>query len=129
MEIVGSRLAMLALVLALLGNIGDMWFGRDVWGTEYQWVAELGGGLLVLGALLLSTASILIGIAMLRTNVVPRWTAVLLITTAMLSVPTAFVFIHGLSAVYLLFGCAWIVLGYVLWRGSRAHIAQHRARA
>ncbi len=128
-EIFGYRLAILALLLAVFGNIGDMWLGKYVWGTDYQWIAQLGGGFLVFGAILLSAASLLIGISILRTNVMPHWTAWLLIITAMLSVPIAFVVIQGLSAVYLLFGFAWIVLGYTLWRNTQESIVQHHRKA
>lgn len=118
-EAVGYRLAVLALMLAFVGNIGDMWLGKHVWGTSYQWVAQLGGTFLILGAILLSVSSILIGISILRTNVLPHWTAWILLITSMLSLPTAFVILQGLSAVYLPFGLAWIVLGYVFWTSTR----------
>jgi len=123
-ERLGYCLAVLALLLALAGNIGDMWLGKYVWGTANQWVAQLGGGLLLLGAVVLSAASILIGVAILRANAMPSWTAWLLIIAAIFSIPLALAFIQGLSAVYLLFGPAWIAVGYILWRGPSENTAE-----
>lgn len=114
----GYYLALLALTLALVGNVGDMWLGKDAWGTEREWIPAFGGACLALGALLLSIASLLIGIALLRSHLLPRWSAWILVFAAICSVPVAILVIQGLSAMYFLVSLGWSVLGYVLWAGA-----------
>lgn len=95
-----------------------------IWGDFLQQAppAWLGWGLLVL-----VVGFVLFGSATLRARVLPRWCGVVFIvaTPAALASST----VGAFAAVFVVFGLAWLALGYALWRRREAPTVQQPRRA
>ena len=78
----------------------------------------LGGLVYLPGVLLLSIGTLLLGIATMRARVLPRWCGVALI------VGLVAMFIGADSGGMVVFGLAWVAVGYVLWSGRGAPAEQ-----
>ncbi len=115
--------------MSLVGDIFAYWGGslggELVGGGEFTIFQAAGFGVEMLGLLLLLIGSMILGIAYLRTDVLSSWLAWLLI----LAGPGGVVLsaLHVPSGTMLLFCCAWVTVGYMLWSGSSA-LAQQPAR-
>jgi hypothetical protein len=74
------------------------------------------------GVLALVVGFALLGIAVLRARVLPRWVALLLVvgSLAMLGFNDQ----NAQALMAILFGIAWMVVGYVLWSGRSEAIRQ-----
>ena len=108
----GLRLSLMGVVLNLLGNIPDYWFG------EATWLEALGFLIgTVLGFLLLVVGSTMLGVGLLRSGTAPTrlgaWLLALCLPGIILLTLIGFGNIPSGPAFWFCF--AWLVLGYVLW--------------
>jgi hypothetical protein len=100
------------------GSASYLWWG-SVFGSWLLWLA------LPVGPLVLLVGFVLYGGATLRARVLPRWCGVLFIVTmpAALALSTR----GGVAAAFMVFGLAWLALGFVLW-ARRGGQTEQRAR-
>lgn len=123
----GLRLSLIGVVLNLLGNLPDYWFGEGTW---LEAVGFLIGT--VLGYLSLVVGSTMLGIGLLRSGTTPTrvgaWLLALCLPGIILVTLIGFENIPSGPALWFCF--AWLVLGSVLWlrRGSPAEQQPPRVR-
>jgi hypothetical protein len=118
-------MTLVGLVVGLLGDVLEYWGGAP--GEDFTQVQLTGYGIEMVGLLLVLLGSSLLGLSYRRFNVVPALVAWLLIVAGpgglLLSVA------HVPSGTMLLFCCAWVVLGYLLWKGRVAASSGQHPRA
>lgn len=110
----GFQIVLLGLVMNLMGNVADYWFGDEILHESLRGlIFTLGTGL---GTLVYVIGSVLLGVAILRTRVLPRWSGWTLITAPTLGIVLGLWLVEHLpSALVLPVGLGWILLGYTLW--------------
>lgn len=111
------RLLMLALLIAMLGDIGGYWGGS---GDEFGGVQAAGAFVEIAGLVMIFGASLIYGLGLRKAGLDPRWVAWLLIFSG----PAAILF--NCSVVFyfpngpMLFFCmSWVVLGFWSLRETR----------
>lgn len=121
----GLRLSLVGVVLNLLGNIPDYWFGEGTW---FEGLGFLLGT--VLGFLLLVVGSTMLGIGLLRSGTAPTRLGAWLLAVCLpgLILLTLIGFGNIPSGPALWFCFAWLVLGYVLWSQRGAPTEQQASR-
>lgn len=128
-----GRLAYLGMALLAIGLV-PMALGSAAIG----WVPSAGETFFVaylLGLLVALLGAIVLGIAMLRSDAVPRAAAWLLIAALPVGLPatigytlaTMGVIDHVWVGPELLFGLAWVVIGYSLWNRRTAPVVEEAA--
>jgi hypothetical protein len=124
----GFWLVVVGALVAVLGGVVFVTLGK--WGDVLQaspplvWVA-LGLLGLVVGLVSLVVGFALYGVATLQAKVLPRWCGVAVI--AALPVALALSVSLHFSSMFLVFGLAWLALGYTLWT-RRNTTAGHPSR-
>ena len=119
-------MSIVGLAAALVGSVLDYWGGTP--GQDFTQVQIRGFALETVGLLLVLLGSTLLGLQYRRANVVPAFVAWLLIAAGPGGVVLSFL-VHLPSGTMLLFCCAWVVLGYLLFAGRVAASTGHRPRA
>jgi hypothetical protein len=101
------------LTIGLVGAVLDYWGGNP--GEGFTRLQIAGFGLELSGIFVLLLGSLVLGLTYRRTNAVPRPVSWLLIAAA----PGGLLltFLHVPSGTMLVFCCAWVILGYLLWTG------------
>ena len=117
-------MTIVGLATALVGSILDYWGGTP--GQDFNQAQITGFGLEIVGLLLVLLGSSLLGLQYRRANVVPVLVAWLLILAGPVGLLLSV--LHVPSGSTLLFCCAWVVLGYLLFTGRVAASTSHNPR-
>ena len=121
-ETLSIGMTIVGLATALVGSILDYWGGTP--GQDFTQAQITGFGLEIVGLLLVLLGSSLLGLQYRRANVVPAPVAWLLILAGPVGLLLSV--LHVPSGSTLLFCCAWVVLGYLLFAGRvAASTGQH----
>jgi hypothetical protein len=119
-----GRFGVLGKTGAVLGAVGVALplVGSLIQGILYDGDYPLMPYFVIPGVLALVVGFALLGIAVLRARVLPRWVALLLVvgSLAMLGFNDQ----NAQALMAILFGIAWMVVGYVLWSGRSEAIRQ-----
>jgi hypothetical protein len=102
----GFWMTVVASLAVALGSASYLWWGR-VFGASLLWLA------LPVGPLVLLAGFVLYGVATLRAGVLPRWCGVVFIVALPIALASGIVM--SLASVFVVFGFAWLALGYALW--------------
>jgi hypothetical protein len=102
----GFWMAVVGPLAVALGAGSYLWWGR-VFGSSLLWLA------LPVGPLVLLVGLMLYGIATLRATVLPRWCGVVFIVAMPAALASSIV--GAFASVFMVFGLAWLALGYMLW--------------
>jgi hypothetical protein len=97
------------------GRLGRIGFDLAGLAVFVVFVSGSSGSIGLIGAFLLSVGSVLVGVAALRTGLLPRWGAATLVvgSLAFLMFDT-----EGLRSWFgVLYGAAWVAVGYLMWAG------------
>lgn len=115
-EILSIGMTLVGLAVALIGDVLEYWGGAP--GQDFTQLQIRGFALEIVGLLLVLLGSALLGLQYRRSDVVPIPLAWLLILAGpgglLLSI------LHVPSGTMLVFCCAWVVLGYLLFTGRVA---------
>lgn len=111
-----GRIGLASCWLTVVASLVVAWGAADffIWGDVLQeapppWLAWGLGGLLV--------GFVLYGVATLQARVLPRWCGVAFIVAMPAALASG---IFGpFAAVFMVFGLAWLALGYALWASRR----------
>ncbi len=123
-ETLSIGMTIVGLATALVGSILDYWGGTP--GQDFTQAQITGFGLEIVGLLLVLLGSTLLGLQYRRANVVPALVAWLLILAGPVGLLLSV--LHVPSGSTLLFCCAWLVLGYLLFAGRVAASTGHYPR-
>lgn len=104
--LVVSGTGVVTVIIASL--VQGIFFNNDFWAMPY---------LVIPAALALVIGCVLLGVAILRSGVLPRWAAALVIIGALVLLGMNEQNTQVLLAIP--FGIAWVVVGYVLWKGEQ----------
>lgn len=118
MGLVGFWLVVLASLVVALG-VADFF----VWGDFLQDEPPVWLGL---GLLILLLGFVLYGVATLQARVLPRWCGVAFIVALPVALAVG-VLLGPFASMFIVFGIAWLALGYALWR-RRAALAEQQPR-
>ncbi len=102
----GFWMAVVAPLAVALGSASYLWWG-SVFGASLLWLA------LPVGPIVLLVGFALYGVATLRVRVLPRWCGVIFIVAMPVALGSSIV--GAFASVFVVFGFAWLALGYALW--------------
>jgi len=102
-----------------LGAVSYLWWG-SVFGSSVLWLA------FPVGPLVLLVGFVLYEVATLRANVLPPWCGAVFIVAvpAALGAST----LRAFASVFIVFGLAWLALGYALWSHRSSHVVERGSR-
>ncbi len=103
---VGFWVAVVAPLAVALGAASYLWWG-SVFGSSLLWLA------LPVGPLVLLVGLTLYGVATIQANVLPSWCGVVFIVAMPAALASSIV--GAFASVFMVFGLAWLTLGYMLW--------------
>lgn len=102
----GFWVAVVAPLAVALGAASYLWWG-SVFGSSLLWLA------LPVGPLVLLVGLTLYGVATIQANVLPSWCGVVFIVAMPAALASSIV--GAFASMFMVFGLAWLTLGYVLW--------------
>jgi hypothetical protein len=109
----GFWTVVVASLAVVLGSASYLWWG-SVFGSSLLWLA------MPVGPLGLLVGFVLYGVATLQAKVLPRWCGIAFIVAlpvalALMGMRPVFGLPGGISITFIVFGAAWLTLGYTLW--------------